>query len=79
MTANGDGVNDLFVPVMNNGIEKLHCVILNRWGNIMFETEDPAFSWNPKGVTEGVYYYLIDYTDNQENEKKVHGFFYVEH
>ena len=79
VTANGDGVNDLFVPVMNNGIEKLHCVILNRWGNIMFETEDPAFSWNPKGVTEGVYYYLIDYTDNQENEKKVHGFFYVEH
>ena len=79
MTANGDGVNDLFTPVQNHGIEKLHCVIFNRWGNVMFETEEVIFNWNPKDVSDGVYYYLIEYTDNQENEETVHGFFHVEH
>lgn len=78
VTANGDLTNDVFTPVVAAGIEKLHCVILNRWGNVMYESDEIAINWNPLAVTEGVYYYLIDYTDNQDNEETVHGFFYVE-
>ena len=78
VTANGDLNNDIFTPVMSAGIEKLHCVILNRWGIVMFETDNLDINWNPVSVTQGVYYYLIDYKDNQENEGAVHGFFYVE-
>jgi gliding motility-associated-like protein len=45
-------------------------MIFDRWGNIVYETHDPAAGWNGRFQNKGemvqqdVYVYRIDYTDN---------------
>lgn len=60
-----DGNNAFFVD--QSGIESFHCVITNRWGNFIYEYNDPAGFWDGKNkngevVQEGVYFYMIDAT-----------------
>jgi gliding motility-associated-like protein len=60
-TPNGDGSNDLFSLNLVNA-EKVQLVILNRWGNVMFEDEGINPAWNGKTATgipvsSGVYFY----------------------
>ncbi len=64
---NGDGINDFFRPMdPYYFVEKINIQILNRWGQIMFETEDPDINWNGtnyrngKYVSNGVYFYVCD-------------------
>ncbi|MBS1941421.1 MAG: gliding motility-associated C-terminal domain-containing protein [Bacteroidetes bacterium] len=63
ITPNGDGVNDLFRPVVNRGITNMSTVIYNRWGNMVFETSDPGVNWKANGVAGGTYFWLVHYTD----------------
>lgn len=42
---NNDGVNDVFL-VKGFGIAKFNMKIFNRWGQLMFETNDPAAGWD---------------------------------
>lgn len=62
-TPNGDGSNDLFTFVHHENIQELNIVILNRWGNVVFESNETNFNWNGKVMnsgeecTEGVYFY----------------------
>ncbi|HSK11741.1 MAG TPA: PKD domain-containing protein [Phnomibacter sp.] len=44
-TPNGDGVNDRAV-VYGFGVAKMSFRIYNRWGQLMFETSDPARGWD---------------------------------
>ena len=44
---NGDGVNDV-LDVFTLGIKKIHFWVFNRWGQLMFETTDPAQRWDGK-------------------------------
>lgn len=70
-TPNNDGINDklvlLYVP------ENAFLKILNRWGDVVFETLTPNQEFwdgtlkNGKLCIEGVYYYLLQ--DKQGNEK----------
>ena len=64
-TPNGDGLNDFFFPVINCVFEEYHLVIFNRWGQLLFETNNQNEKWDGtyqnKEVPEGVYFYLIDY------------------
>lgn len=55
-TPNEDGVNDLFGPVME-GVdpEGYEFVIVNRWGETVFSTNDPDQKWNGSGI-QGSYY-----------------------
>src|SRR5690554_7036374 len=39
-TPNNDGVNDLFKPVAFKGMESGNMIILNRWGNVIYESND---------------------------------------
>lgn len=65
-TPNGDERNDLFVPFPYSGVEKIDLQIVNRWGNLIFSTQDPAIKWDGKIqstnqlVSDGVYYYVCD-------------------
>jgi gliding motility-associated-like protein len=46
---NGNGINDLFFPVVSGYEENsYHLMIFDRWGNLIFETEDPLAGWNGK-------------------------------
>jgi len=65
-TPNGDGSNDFFRPFPYDFVEKINIVIFNRWGTIVFKTEDPDINWDGKEKTTnqdcsvGVYYYVCD-------------------
>ena len=65
-TPNGDGMNDLLRPFPYNLVEKIELKIYSRWGNLVFETDDPDINWDGehylsgKLVSSGVYYYICD-------------------
>ncbi len=74
-TPNGDGVNDFYVITENCNVKDFTIKIVNRWGNVVFESTNPETVWDGTDlsgikVVEGVYFYMIDYTFiNGENEK----------
>lgn len=45
-TPNGDGLNDLFIPLISCGPEQYELLIFNRWGNEVFSSNDPNRHWN---------------------------------
>jgi gliding motility-associated-like protein len=60
LTANDDGVNDLFE--IQNLPENTELIILNRWGNVVFSSQNYQNNWDGKdtsgkALTDGVYYY----------------------
>ena len=65
-TPNGDGYNDFYHPFPYNFVEKIDIKIYNRWGQIVFKSEDPNINWNGKNQTtnkdcsDGVYFYICD-------------------
>lgn len=65
-TPNGDERNDYFIPFPYTSVEKIELQIFNRWGNLIFETDDPDIKWDGKvqgsnqPVSDGVYYYICD-------------------
>lgn len=63
-TPNGDGQNDLFTPILPyRSVEKIEMKIYNRWGNLVFETDNPDINWNGtdykngKELPSAVYFY----------------------
>jgi len=67
-TPNGDGVNDWFY-VNGNDIdpEEFLLQVFNRWGQLVFETEDPQEPWfgsmnnnGDKTVQDGIYAYRVE-------------------
>jgi gliding motility-associated-like protein len=51
--------------------------IFNRWGQIIYETEDPYEWWdgtyNGNLVAEGAYYYVIDAFGKDEESRSTSG------
>ena len=77
-TPNGDGENDYFRPFPYDFVESVDMTIYNRWGEIVFQTNDPDINWdgthqdNNKDLAEGVYYYVCEvYQRSLEGEEKV--------
>ncbi len=70
--------------VQQEGIAEFNCILTNRWGNVIFETNDPAGKWdgtsqNGTLVNEGTYFYVIEAVlDNGEPLSK-QGFVQVIH
>jgi gliding motility-associated-like protein len=87
ITLNGDGTNDFFHPLLPyRYVDSIDCLIFNRWGETIFETQNPMINWdgreNKKGksVSEGVYYYLCKvYYLSLKGRKSIdlQGFFHV--
>ncbi|PLX05333.1 MAG: hypothetical protein C0594_07815, partial [Marinilabiliales bacterium] len=65
-TPNGDGINDIYKPGPYYFVEKVDMKIFNRWGQLVFRTDDPDINWdgrhqeNNAPVTSGVYFYICD-------------------
>ncbi len=76
ITANSDGNNDTFVV---EGLKpNTSLIILNRWGNVVWETSNYLNDWNGKDqdgtdLKDGVYTYLI----TPENDKPMYGFIHL--
>ena len=62
---NGDGINDIYraKPEYKN-IVSFRAIILNRWGQKLYEWNDPAGGWDGKfhgrDVNQGVYFVLVE-------------------
>jgi gliding motility-associated-like protein len=67
ITPNNDGSNDLFLPLQSKNIEKINTQLFNRWGNLIFETDNLQIEWDGKSkgqlVADGVYFWIVNYTD----------------
>lgn len=63
-TPNGDGANDWFRPFPYNFVDRIYLQVFNRWGKVMFTTEDPDINWDGKyknkDCSAGVYFYICD-------------------
>jgi gliding motility-associated-like protein len=51
-TPNNDGLNDIFIPVGKN-IGAMHLIVFDRWGEILFESDNPDMGWD--GTYRGSY------------------------
>jgi gliding motility-associated-like protein len=66
-TPNGDGHNDLLRPINlnNEPVTQFRFVIFNRWGQRIFESNDPSLGWDGKmlGTDQptGVYVWQLQY------------------
>ncbi len=76
-TPNGDGLNDKFLPYIEN-VEIYHLYIFNRWGKLIFETKNQNTGWdgnyNGKEAIQGSYTWRIDYTDFAGKDYTKYGF-----
>lgn len=89
-TPNNDGVNSFFIPYLeilenqnSQSIKNYKLEILNRWGNKVFETDNPNSGWNGKTLEEkdsrdGVYFWkLVILTACDEKSLEYHGFLHL--
>ncbi len=72
-TPNSDGANDLFKPISSQFIARVEMEIYNRWGQKIFETDDPDIDWDGtnlsgKSLEDGVYYYTCVVFEQKLNE-----------
>ncbi|HFA47509.1 MAG TPA: gliding motility-associated C-terminal domain-containing protein [Bacteroidetes bacterium] len=61
-TPNGDGSNDAYIPFPFCFIERIEISIFNRWGQLVYETNDPNINWQGKNLNgdelpAGTYFY----------------------
>jgi gliding motility-associated-like protein len=67
-TPNGDGLNDLLIPLQSGNCVLQHFKIVNRWGNVLYQTSMPGTGWDgtTKGTPQstGSYFWMATYTDN---------------
>ena len=70
-TPNQDGSNDLFKPcLLFRYISSVDFQVTNRWGQVVFQTNDPELNWDGKDqqtgqdLAEGVYFYTCAVNQN---------------
>lgn len=65
-TPNDDGLNETFSVIPNCQTEgeliRFSIRIFDRWGQKVFESEDPDVAWGGGGWSQGVYTYTVEYT-----------------
>jgi len=83
-TPNNDGINDVF-SVKVEGAKEIFISVFNRWGNLLTEhgniiTVSPSsigvwdgFTTEGEKVSDGVYFYIIQFTDMQDKQHKFNG------
>jgi gliding motility-associated-like protein len=66
-TPNGDGRNDYFIPFPGyTSVSDVNVKIYDRWGRMVFETQNPEIQWDGKDKTtnqpcsDGTYFYICD-------------------
>jgi|GEM_PF-2696325 len=77
ITPNGDGINDVYKLISKTDeawIANVQFTIVNRWGNLIYESKNSLPAWDGtsggKAVEAGVYFYTGSYTDTR-NENKI--------
>lgn len=58
-TPDGDGNNDLFVIPIANALPNCQLTIFNRWGKLIYKTDNYKNDWDGENHSDGVYYYVF--------------------
>lgn len=72
-TPNNDDQNEFFLAYKDQRfINRIELKIYNRWGQLVFETENPSFEWNGldlegEDLTEGFYFYYCTIFEQRVN------------
>lgn len=77
-TPDGNEINQIFLPIFSNGIdpENYRLSIYNRWGEVVFESLNPASGWdgsygsNKNPCQTGIYTYVVSFSIPNENQSK---------
>ncbi|MDR1113384.1 MAG: gliding motility-associated C-terminal domain-containing protein, partial [Bacteroidales bacterium] len=77
-TPNNDGYNDLFKPYPYTNVSKVKFVAYNRWGGMVYKTENPDVNWNgvnsitKQPLPDGTYYFTCDiYITTLEGKEQI--------
>lgn len=68
----------MFISSLN--LKTVKTIILNRWGNVVFTSDDINFKWNRKDnnsgqrCTDGTYFYKMEIEGLNNKKYKEHGF-----
>jgi len=80
-TPNYDGKNEIYKPGgLYLGVSKYNMSIYSRWGDQIFETQDPQEGWNGRRnntgqeMPVGVYMCVLQYTDARARNKELREF-----
>jgi gliding motility-associated-like protein len=71
-TPNGDGLNDVFMPV-GGGIDKFKLEIYNRWGNLIFTSNNLNQPWDGNDHGQDNYIWKVYLKDNTGVEREMIG------
>jgi hypothetical protein len=75
------GNNALYIDY--SGVQTFELFIMNRWGNVVFQTSDPLIVWdgtqNGTVLDEGVYSYILNVTLVNDQELMNQGFIHLVH
>ena len=66
---NDDGLNDVFKPITRE-LEFYELTIVNRWGQILFTTQNIEEGWDGKNASAGVYIAHLTYKVKGKKEQK---------
>lgn len=74
---NGDGLNDVFRPTVLGQISNYDIRIFDRWGEMVFESQDYAQGWDGSfknvPVEVGQYIYTATFTDAKQQVQQIGG------
>ena len=87
-TPDGDGTNENFKPLEDpikllTYIEVISFIVYNRWGKTMYLSENILPHWNGlyqdsgEPCSDGVYYWVMRYTNVQGDEKATNGYVHL--
>lgn len=70
---NGDGINDVFRAKVHDDVYNYRLTVFNRWGQQIFQSNDPAQGWDGGQQTTGNYLWVLMYTDSKHQARKQQG------
>lgn len=74
-TPNGDGINDTYKPLFFCPVITTNFKIYSRWGEKVFETQDPADAWdgkiNGKEAPSDVYVWQVEYEAYRDGQQQL--------
>jgi gliding motility-associated-like protein len=74
ITPNGDRTNDTFeIPGLRRYVSN-ELVIVNRWGDQVFERKNYQNDWGAEGMVSGTYFYILTVTDEAGKQASFKGF-----
>jgi gliding motility-associated-like protein len=79
-TPNGDGINDVFLPIFTYSPDAYEFCIVDRWGSCIWQTTDPTQAWTGNAyngahyVRDGTYMWMMQYRDKSLEARTVQGY-----